>query len=264
MKYQIDHDIHIHSHLSLCSNDPRQTTQAILNYAEKNGLKTVCVTDHFWDETVPGASGWYAAQNYAHVTADLPLPQQDGVRFLFGCETELKRDLTLGISREMMDRFDFIIIPTTHMHMSEFVMDSAAGSKERAMAYVNRLDAVLGMDLPFGKIGIAHLATSLITPSERSEEVISLISDEELCRLFKKAADVGVGIELNADDVAFGRQAPETVASTLRLFSIAKKMGCKFYLGSDAHHPDAFSPAIRDFGKVIDRLGLTEDDKFII
>ncbi|MBQ9543675.1 MAG: PHP domain-containing protein, partial [Clostridia bacterium] len=47
--YAVDHDLHIHSQLSSCSSDPELTPERILAYAEQFGLKTVCVTDHFWD-----------------------------------------------------------------------------------------------------------------------------------------------------------------------------------------------------------------------
>ena len=55
----IDHDLHIHTELSSCSRDPEQNAAFLLSYAQRNNLKTICVTDHFWDETVPGASNWY-------------------------------------------------------------------------------------------------------------------------------------------------------------------------------------------------------------
>ena len=47
MRYQLDHDLHLHSQLSLCSDDPAQTPEALLRYAQKNGLSTICLTDHY-------------------------------------------------------------------------------------------------------------------------------------------------------------------------------------------------------------------------
>ena len=94
MKYIIDNDLHIHSKISSCSNDPDQTKERILRYAEENGLRTICLTDHFWDEAVDGASDWYQPQNYKHISTSIPLPQVENVRFLFGCETELNKNLT--------------------------------------------------------------------------------------------------------------------------------------------------------------------------
>ena len=84
MKFTFDHDYHIHSQLSSCSADPGQTARVILQYAIDRGLKKICITDHFWDESVDGASGWYKPQNFEHISKIKPLPQADGVEFLFG------------------------------------------------------------------------------------------------------------------------------------------------------------------------------------
>ena len=56
---KITQDMHIHTHLSLCSNDPAQTPATIIDKAVALGVTTLCITDHFWDEGVPGASDWY-------------------------------------------------------------------------------------------------------------------------------------------------------------------------------------------------------------
>ena len=52
MRFQLDHDYHIHSQLSLCSNDPEQNTQNILHIAENLGLRQIVLADHYWDERV--------------------------------------------------------------------------------------------------------------------------------------------------------------------------------------------------------------------
>jgi histidinol phosphatase-like PHP family hydrolase len=52
--------------------------------------------------------------------------------------------------------------------------------------------------------------------------------------------------------------------SVLRIFKIAKSCGCKFYLGSDAHHPEAFEKTTEIFERAITMLDLTENDKFIL
>lgn len=195
-----DHDLHIHSHLSLCSSDPEQTSGRILSYAKENKLKTVCVTDHFWDETIKDVSpsGWYAKQNYEHVSSSLPLPEDDTVRFLFGCETELDMHLNLGISLKTIEKFDFIIIPTTHLHMTGFTIseEDANSNQRRAELWVKRFDALLNMDLPFHKIGIAHLTCPLLAKRTPEDHllVLDMICDSVLSELFSRAAKCGVGI----------------------------------------------------------------------
>ncbi len=264
MKYIFDNDLHIHSKISSCSKDPEQNTGRILRYAEENNLKTICLTDHFWDETVEGASGWYMPQNFEHISAAKPLPESDNVRFLFGCETELNRFLTLGVSAERMDLFDFIVIPTTHFHMKGYTLsdEEASSVESRAKAWVKRFDAVLNMDLPFEKIGIAHLTCGLIAPTrEEFLKVIELIPENEMEALFKRAAQLGVGIEINSDDMKFTDEEADIV---LRPYRIAKEQGCKFYCGSDAHKPAALDEAKAIFERAFDLLKLEEDDKFLI
>lgn len=262
MKFTVDHDLHIHSQISTCSRDPEQTNERILQYAVENGLATICLTDHFWDETVEGASGWYGKQNYAHICAAKPLPQSEKVQFLFGCETELNRFLTLGIAKDHFDRFDFVIIPTTHFHMKGYTLfeEEIATNQNRAKAWVNRFDKVLNMDLPFHKIGIAHLTCNLIAPTrEELLDTIQLIPTDAMQRLFAKAAQLGVGIELNSDDMLFKDEEADVI---LRPYRIAKECNCKFYCGSDAHHPASLDAAKKVFERAIDVLELEETDKF--
>lgn len=261
MKYIVDNDLHIHSWLSSCSSDAEQTATRMLEYAEENGLKTICVTDHFWDEAVGGANSWYATQNYEHISLIKPLPKKAGIEFLFGCEAELDGHLRLALSKERYNQFDFIVVPTTHFHMS-LIENEGESAKSRADAWVRRLDAVLNMGLPFHKVGIAHLTCPLIARTrEEYLEILELIPDSEMIRLFSKAAQLGVGIELNAGDMNFAEEEADVV---LKPYRIAKRCGCKFYLGSDAHHPDKFEWTKSVLERAIELLELEEKDKFVV
>lgn len=262
MKFTVDHDLHIHSYLSSCSKDPTQTSERILEYAREKGLRRIALTNHHWDSSIDGASGFYRPQDYAHIASALPLPTADGIEFLFGCETELRLDLTLGLARENMDKFGFIIIPTTHMHMEGFTVKRGASLAERAEAYTERLDAVLNMDLPFHKIGIAHLTCQHIARGEWRDHisVINLVSDGDFHRLFARAAEVGVGIELN---IPIRGYEGEDLESILRPYRIAKEEGCKFYLGGDAHRARELDIVYDRFPLIVDALALEESDKFI-
>lgn len=262
---KIDHDLHIHSHLSLCSSDPEQTCERILSYAREKGLSTVCVTDHFWDEKVAGASSWYEKQNFAHVASSLPLPECEDVRFLFGCETELDKNFTLGIADETMEKFDFIIIPTTHLHMTGFTLseEDARSPERRAELWAERFDRVLSMDLPFHKIGIAHLTCPLLFAKstwEEHMEVLDMVEDSTLSELFARAAKAGVGIELN---FPIEKYSEADLPRVMRIYLAAKVAGCKFYFGTDSHHPKSFAAQAR-FGWYAKELSLRESDKFKI
>ncbi len=265
MKFKFDHDYHIHSRLSLCSNDLEQSNERILQYAKDNGLSEIVLTDHFWDEKIPKAPDWYKKQNFDHIKQALPLPQDEKVRFLFGAETEFPRYCEVAMARETFDELDFVIIPTTHLHMRGLTIteEDYQSDDARGRLWGSRMDALLALDLPFHKIGIAHLACPLFDNRSRQHYLDSLASipTEDMERVFAKAAKVGVGIELNSGDMKFSDEEADIV---LRMFRIAKAMGCKFYCGSDAHHPNSFDKAKDIFERAIDKLDLSEKDRFYI
>lgn len=258
-----DYDLHIHSQISLCSGDPAQTPARILQYAQDHHLNTLCLTDHFWDADIPGASDFYKRQDFAHIAAAQPLPQADGVRFLFGCETEMDRHMRLGIPRRRFDDFNFVIIPTTHFHMTGFTIPAdCTAPQQKSQFWLDKLNALLDMNLPFRKIGVAHLTCGLIDPSRETYlEILRGLGTDDLAAVFRKAARAGVGIELNADDMNF---APDEQDTVLRPYRIARDVGCKFYCGSDAHHPQALDAAPAIFARAVAQLELTEAEKFTL
>ena len=262
MKFTLNQDYHIHTKLSSCSADPKQTPERILQYAKQNGFTEVCITDHFWDETVPGASPWYQPQNFAHISKSLPLPQSKDCRMYFGCETDMDKHFTLGISRETMDKLDFIIVPTTHMHMTGVTVskeDSTISGLTRL--YVERIHALLNMDLPFYKMGWAHPTCPLLANHTFEDHitVIQNISDDAFKEIFSSIAKKGMGVELNMPVFEYSEEQFEKI---LRPYRIAKQCGCKFYFGSDAHHPDSLDAAKAGFEKIAAELELEETDRF--
>ena len=265
MKYVFDHDFHIHSQVSSCSRDPGQTNERILQYAEEEGLHTIVLADHFWDESIPGASKWYSKQDYPHICQAKPLPQSEKVKFLFGCETEMDKYMTVGCSVERMKDFSFVVIPTTHFHMEGFTLseEQLETPQTRAKAWVDKFEALMEQDLPFHKIGIAHLTCGLIWKGDRAKylETIDSIPVEDMHRLFAKAAKLGIGIEINPGNMKYAEEEKDIL---LRPFRIAKEEGCKFYCGTDAHTGKEFADVRRWFERGIADLELTEDDKLII
>ena len=219
------------------------------------------MTNHYWDSDISGANDWYKPQNFEHIRKALPLPQAEEIDFLFGCETDMNKRMTLGIPSSKFDDFDFIIIPPTHLHITGFTIPSEYkdSHEKKAKIWVERLDAVLNMTLPFHKIGFAHLACPLIYMKSREDylKVLDMIPSEDMERLFSKAAQVGCGIELNQGDMKFSDDEADKV---LRMFRIAKECGCKFTFGSDSHTDRGHDTYAFVCQTVSDALGLKEDD----
>lgn len=263
MKFPIDHDLHCHSCRSSCSGNEKQTKEAILAHAKANGYSVQCVTDHLWDKDVPGASDWYAPQDIEHVRAGLPLPQDDQVRMIFGCETEYCGKGKLGLHPDHYDQFDFIVIPPDHFHMVNFVRPDSYDSEEKiAGLLVERLEEISQMDLPWKKVGIAHMTCGLIFTEGDECLVYRLVDEARFRAVMRRFAGLGAGIEINCS--CFGPGWREHEDDHLRLYRLAKEEGCKFYLASDAHHPHELSCVPERAPEIVELLGLTGEHLFRI
>ena len=271
MRYLIDHDLHIHSVGSMCSGVPEQTPDRILQYAADEGFATVGLSDHFWDETVPmPQGGWgpdfYTSQNYAHICQNLPLPCRSGIRFLFGAEVDMTLDGTVGVSPQRLAALDYVLISISHFHCTDFTIRSedAATPEGRAAVLLDKLEALLEMPLPWHKIGLAHLTGPKLGGGDPDNhcEVLRLVQGERLTALFRKAAALGVGIELNTATFVFGNEAERQAVTAF--YAHAKECGCRFFFGSDAHCPDHFVPHRQRAQAMADSLGLTDADIFRI
>ena len=137
MKYIVDHDFHIHSTISPCCHDENQTPETILKYAKENNFKTVCLTNHLWDENVKSVGVWHPEQRFDFITKALPLPQDEKVKFLFGAEAEMDYNYTLGVSDEHIDCFDFITVSTTHLHLEGYTVKKRPQMPEEAAFQVD-------------------------------------------------------------------------------------------------------------------------------
>ena len=269
MRYVLDHDLHIHSVGSMCSGDPEQTPARILQYAVDEGFTTVALTDHFWDEAVPMLrGGWgpdfYLSQNWPHISKSLPLPHTEGVRFLFGAEAEMTLDGTVGLSPERAAEMDFALISISHFHCTDFTItaEDAATPAGRSEVLLRKLEWVLQRDLPWHKVGLAHLLGQKVSGGDPDVhcEIIRLLQGERLTALFKKAARLGVGIELNTATFGFGNDAEREAVTAF--YAHAKACGCKFFFGSDAHAPFQTEHHRQRAQAMADALELTEEDIF--
>ncbi len=259
MRYIADHDFHIHSTLSPCCSDEKQTPENLLHYARKNGFKKICLTNHFWDENVKSEAWWHPDERYECISTALPLPQTEGIDFLFGAEADMDYNFVVGVSEERYDSFDFIIIPTTHLHLTgHTVRTEIQTPEEAARIWLDRLNALMEKSLPWHKTGIAHLTCDHVFEN-RAPEAIKLLKDNDMYSVFEKCAKKGVGIELNMKTLRLSEEVREIY---LRPYQIAKDCGCKFYLGSDSHNSKALEDVKSNFEHIITLLDLKETDKF--
>ena len=117
------HDLHIHTNLSECSRDPLQTVENIVRYAAEHHIPTVGISNHVWDREIPGASDWYAPQDFDHILAIRRQIPSDlhGVRLLIGAETEFAGG-KIALTRAHRDELDYVLVPHSHIHMVGLVL----------------------------------------------------------------------------------------------------------------------------------------------
>ena len=127
---------------------------------------------------------------------------------------------------------------------------------------LDKLDLLLTYDLPWHKISLAHLTGPKLGGGDPAFhcEVLRLVQGERLTALFKKAAQLGVGIELNTGTFRYGNEAEE--AAVVAFYAHAKECGCTFCFGSDAHTADGFTYHRARGQAMADALGLEEKDIF--
>lgn len=265
MKYAVDHDYHIHSFISACAADPLQVPENILKCGKEHNYKRIILTDHFWDSSraYRGKNLKYINNDFMSLASALPLPQAEGIEFLFGCETDMNGSFEMGIHEDLYDAFRFIIVGLNHFVPFNEIVDRNASYEERAGVFVKRLYKFLEFDLPFRKMGIAHITDKCIDTRafEGHLHTLDLISDREFEGFFKGAKEKGLGIELN---IEMKRYVGEDIQRVLRPYRIAKELGCKFYLGSDAHSLAGMQCRKEELELTVDLLGLNEEDKFVL
>lgn len=243
----VSYDLHVHTRLSLCSGDPNSTVPNFIRLLKGTSIKTIGISEHMWDSDIPGASEWYQPQDFDHICqVHSQIPEGfdfQGIRVLFGCESEFDMHGTLGITREHAQQLDFVICPHSHTHMKDFVMPaSCLSSFEKHAGYmvdsflklVNHrdIDCITSIAHPFDPCG----------DSRHVEEILSCISDAQFEDCFRSARDARVGIELNAASFrnAFTQHPDIATSQYCRMYRIAKDCGCKFTYGSDSHSPSRY------------------------
>ena len=260
--FSLKHDLHCHSTLSSCCKDEACTTEAVFKQAKALGYDTFCLTDHLWDNAVPGASAWYAPQDIAHVLSHKQYGSVPGMRCLYGCETEYVGGGRLGLAREHFDLFDFVVIPPNHMHMKGFVRpENVTEPEQMAALFTQRLDEISQLDIPMEKVGIAHLTCPLLFREGKVCDVVRLMNEEKLHEIFARFAARGAGIELNQGSF---KEMAEDPDNTLRLYRIAKEEGCKFYCSSDSHSLAGYLTMESRLAPVAEALCLTENNRYIV
>jgi len=162
------------------------------------------------------------------------------VRVLVGCETDMYGPDIFGMTPEFAEELDFVLLPHSHFHMTDYMRRSHDNSCRGLAADM----------LEFFRAAVtSNLATSIAHPfypcieMDNWDGIIESISDAEFADAFALAAEHKVAMEITvanhpppaADGSGQTRWSFET---PVRFLTLAREAGCKFTLGTDAHSLD--------------------------
>ncbi len=118
-------DMHVHTFISACSGDENANLKNYIDKAVEVGIQVLGISDHCWDNKMPGASAWYKPQDVEWISKirdEMPVDTK-GIKLFIGMESEYcGMSDTIGISAQSAAEFDYVLIPHTHTHMKNFVM----------------------------------------------------------------------------------------------------------------------------------------------
>lgn len=254
------YDLHIHTNLSLCSNDPEQTVEAAVKFAHEHGIPTIGIANHVWDCEIPAGSDFYAGQPFSHIMkVRQQIPEElHGVRVLIGAETEFASGHAM-LAKQYRDQLDYVLVPHSHIHMVGLVLPTDCTTPALKAQYLAdsfcdlvSQDVATAVAHPFGPVG---------QTIEGVRDILSCLQDEDYAACFALAKKHNTAVELNGSTFAREWGKPEFMYEHERVFSIARDCGCTFTLGSDAHHPAELDD-IHLAVKMAEKLGIS-DDRFL-
>lgn len=260
---KLNQDLHMHTYLSSCCKDKEnQTPSNILALAEEMGVETIGFTDHVWSNPDLAPSSWYRSQDEGQISKlreDLS-KISTSVHVLVGCEADMTGPGEFGITPELVQKLDFVLLSCSHFHMTESV-EQPKGDTPRDVAehllafFISGVTSGLASSIAHPFLPIGHL--------ERLDSIIGAISDSELLDAFGAASEHGVAIEITRHFLPSEKNNSFSIDTPVRLLSLAKQAGCKFTLGTDAHCPSA-QRMLPKLAPLIKAVGVTEEDLLYI
>lgn len=222
-------DSHVHTSLSPCG-DRAATPLVMWRAAQEMGLSAIGFTDHYSPGPVPTGS-FYARPGQEVVDAlraalrDLPCEPDT----LIGIEADYTVLGEQAAPRQVWGEVDYIIIAASHYHLPG--TPQPPGRDPRTVAAHMLAMARRAVLLPGVSILAHPFACNTLLPLP---PLMNALTDEELVELAVLARDRRVALELNGGPSFKAETYKEGVT---RLFVLAKEVGARFTICSDAHRP---------------------------
>lgn len=224
-------DFHVHTCFSPCGKR-EATPAAMVRRAKDKGLAAIGFADHFTPAPVPGCP-FYADQRLSILNALRSELSQvadlDGMAVLVGVEADYTVAGEACLDREAVRAVDHVVCASSHFHLPSSPQPTDDSLRSKAALMLDMAHAALGV--PGISIWAHPFDCSRMRPLA---PILATVREDEFVALINLANARQVAIEINggpAQHLGY-RQA------TAPFVQLARDMGARFTVSSDAHHPD--------------------------
>lgn len=198
-------DVHMHT----VATDGRNTIREMAEAAAEHGYQYIAITDHSKNLTMVNGLDETRALEHIRAIKTVEQEMEGRIRIFTGIEVDILGDGELDLSNDMLAQMD-VVIGSVHSLFSQ--------PEEEMTARVLR-----AIENPYLHI-LGHPTGRMLLRREGYKV--------DLGQVFRKAAELGVAMEHNAD--------PNRLDLCDRNIRMAIELGCKIVVNTDAHHVKSF------------------------
>jgi DNA polymerase (family X) len=195
-------DVHMHT----VATDGRGTILEMAEAAIQCGYQYIAITDHSKNLAMTNGLDDKRALEHVEMIREVDASLKGKIRVFSGIEVDILADGELDLSDDVLAKID-VVVASVHTRLEQ--------SRDEMTARVLR-----AIENPYVRI-LGHPTGRLLL----RREPIAM----DLTAILRKAAEVGVAVEHNA--------APERLDLNDRDLRLAKELGCKIVIDTDAHDP---------------------------
>lgn len=256
----INHDLHIHTYLSACCAAKAEMQPGlILRRAEEMGLATVGFSDHVWVNPAIAPMDWYKPQDASQIQRlrqDLAALPPSPVRVSVGVEADTVAPGRFGLTPEFAATLDHVLLACSHFHMKGFVEQPAENTPASVGRHLVKF---------FRSAVTSGLPTAIAHPflpcgfMPQFAAAIAAITDAAFTDAFGLAAEHHVALEITAAFLPPAEAPAWTLDTPARFLDLARRAGCRFTFGSDAHSA-AYQRRLPQLAELIRLANITPQD----
>lgn len=209
-------DYHCHTYHSPCGQ-PEMIPEVVMKTAEERGIETLGFTDHFYRHLLH-------ENGFAALRGEVA-GKNGGLKLFIGCEADVVSPTEIAITEEEAARFDYVLCSVHYQNRQICEQAPSAEPEEVAKHFLAMFRRAA--ETPYIDI-IPH--PFFLPPNTYDAATHSFLTDGDLLEVLEQAKENGIAVEISPRALT-----PGQTEFYLRFYRLAKRVGLKFSIGTDAH-----------------------------